>query len=79
MTPDGEQIITAGDDGTARIWNRRNGQHLRTPIGHFGLILAVAVTPTARRSSPPAATCASGTGATSTAPPSPATAGRSGR
>ncbi|MGH8908977.1 MAG: WD40 repeat domain-containing protein [Egibacteraceae bacterium] len=41
VTPDGTEIITAGTDGTASIWDRRSGQHLRTPTGHFGPIWAV--------------------------------------
>ena len=28
VTPDGTQIITAGTDGTARIWDRASGQQV---------------------------------------------------
>jgi hypothetical protein len=45
VTPDGDEIVTAGDDGTARVWDRRSGQHRATLSGHTGWIRAVAVTP----------------------------------
>ena len=46
VTPDGTQIITAGDDGTARIWDRASGQQVGPALtGHTGSVLAVAVTP----------------------------------
>jgi WD40 repeat protein len=46
VTPDGTQIITAGDDGTARIWDRASGQQVGPALtGHTGYVRAVAVTP----------------------------------
>ena len=46
VTPDGTQIITAGVDGTARIWDRASGQQVGPALtGHTGYVRAVAVTP----------------------------------
>lgn len=45
LTPDGEEIIAAGDHGTARVWNRRSGEQRTTLTGHPGWVLGVAVTP----------------------------------
>ncbi len=46
VTPDGTQIVTGGDDGTARIWDRASGQQVGAPLtGHTGRVFAVAVTP----------------------------------
>ena len=45
VTPDGEEIITASDDGTARVWNRRSGEQRATLTGHTGPVWGVAVTP----------------------------------
>jgi WD40 repeat protein len=36
VAPDGEDIVTAGADGTARIWDRRSGQHRATLTGLTG-------------------------------------------
>jgi WD40 repeat protein len=41
VTPDGEEIITAGKDGTARIWNRRTGEQRATLTGHTDPVVAV--------------------------------------
>jgi len=45
VTPDGRQIVTGGDDGTARLWDRTSGQLQTTLTGHTGWVWAVAVTP----------------------------------
>ena len=46
VTPDGTQIITAGDDGIARIWDRASGQQVGPALtGHTRPVFAVAVTP----------------------------------
>jgi WD40 repeat protein len=45
VTPDGEEIITAGNDGTARAWNRRSGEQCTTLTAHTDWVRAVAVTP----------------------------------
>src|SRR5450759_523497 len=33
VTPDGRQIVTGGDDGTARLWDRTSGQLQTTLTG----------------------------------------------
>jgi WD40 repeat protein len=37
VTPDGEEVITTGDDGTIRVWNRRRGRQVHgTQLGGIG-------------------------------------------
>ncbi|MDP6505833.1 MAG: serine/threonine-protein kinase, partial [Planctomycetota bacterium] len=38
FSPKGEQILTAGFDGTARLWNVRTGKVIRTLKGHRGAV-----------------------------------------
>ncbi|MDT3438727.1 P-loop NTPase fold protein [Pseudofrankia sp. BMG5.37] len=45
VTPDGRQIITGGDDGAVRLWDRESGAVQGVLTGHTGQVLAVAVTP----------------------------------
>jgi WD40 repeat protein len=46
LLPDGETIISGGDDGTVRIWNARTGTQSGTlSPGHKGPILALALSP----------------------------------
>ncbi|MGF7237113.1 MAG: WD40 repeat domain-containing protein, partial [Frankia sp.] len=49
VTPDGRQIITGGDDGTARVWDRATGQLQIILTGHSGRVRSVAVTPDGRQ------------------------------
>jgi hypothetical protein len=34
VTPDGQEIVTGGDDGTARVWDRATGQQRVSMSGH---------------------------------------------
>jgi len=45
ITPDGEELVTAGEDRTARIRDRRTREIRTTLTGHMGTVYAVAVTP----------------------------------
>jgi WD40 repeat protein len=36
FSSDGQLVVTGGEDGTARIWDRANGRLLRTLAGHDG-------------------------------------------
>src|SRR5262249_37185499 len=45
VTPDGEEIITAGEDRTAWVWNRRTAENRTTLTGHTSRVWSVAVTP----------------------------------
>jgi WD40 repeat protein len=48
-SPDGSRVITAGDDGAARVWDAASGQLLLTLTGHYGLIYSVAFSPDGKR------------------------------
>lgn len=47
VTPDGQTIVTGGDDGTVRFWSAKDGKPQGAAIltGHAGAVLAVAVSP----------------------------------
>jgi WD40 repeat protein len=45
FSPDGSQIVTAGDDNSARIWNRTSGQLLANLQGHTERIAEAAFSP----------------------------------
>jgi WD40 repeat protein len=49
VTPDGQMILTGGDDATVRLWNPHDGS-LRGSLatGHTGPILSLAVSPDAK-------------------------------
>jgi hypothetical protein len=42
VSPDGKLVVTAGVDGTARLWDPANGKQLRVLKGHEGRVTAVA-------------------------------------
>ncbi|MFN2506613.1 MAG: DUF4365 domain-containing protein [Acidimicrobiales bacterium] len=45
VTRNGEEVVSAGDDGTVRIWNRDSGEQLAALKCHVGWVWALAVTP----------------------------------
>jgi WD40 repeat protein/tetratricopeptide (TPR) repeat protein len=49
FSPDGEAIVTAGADRTARVWNARTGQVLAGPLVHQDLIELAFFTADGRR------------------------------
>lgn len=49
VAADGETAVSAGDDGTLRVWNLRTGSLLRTLEGPTAALLCLAVTPDLRR------------------------------
>ena len=46
---DGQRILTAGDDHTARAWNAANGQLVAKLEGHTAEVLQAAFSPDGRR------------------------------
>jgi WD40 repeat protein len=48
FSPDGKTFVTAGSDGTARLWDTATGQPLGTPWRHQDTIMAVAFGPDGR-------------------------------
>lgn len=44
VVPDGKRVISAGDDGTLRVWRFDTGEEERTMIAHAGRVRAVSVT-----------------------------------
>jgi len=50
ISPDGKRILTASDDGSARLWDAATGKPIGEPlIGHNGSVLSVAFSPDGRR------------------------------
>jgi WD40 repeat protein len=47
--PDGQQIASAGEDGTVKLWQTDQGKLLKTLQGHEGMVKAVAFSPTGRK------------------------------
>ena len=49
VTPDGNRLISGGDDQTVRVWDLASGRLQHTLHGHTDSVRAVAVTPDGRR------------------------------
>lgn len=49
FSPDGQQIVTTSNDGTARLWNPHNGQPLVKLKGHTGAVYRAAFSPNGQR------------------------------
>jgi WD40 repeat protein/serine/threonine protein kinase len=47
-TPDGRRLVTAGEDGSVRVWDSASGRELFTLKGHSQNVRSVAVTPDGR-------------------------------
>ncbi len=44
-SPDGERIVTASEDGTAKVWDAESGEELLTLSGHTGSVTSAAYSP----------------------------------
>ena len=48
-SPDGQRIVTASSDYTAKVWQAKTGQELFTLKGHNGWVWSVAYSPDGQR------------------------------
>jgi WD40 repeat protein len=49
FSPDGQRVVTASPDGTARIWDASTHQELAKLEGHFGWVWSAAFSPDGQR------------------------------
>jgi WD40 repeat protein len=49
FSPDGERIVTASDDHTARLWDATSGQEIITLRGHEDIVRSASFSPDAGR------------------------------
>ncbi len=49
ITPNGQQVVSAGEDRSAKVWDLESGVELHTLRGHNGLVKAAVVTPDGRQ------------------------------
>jgi WD40 repeat protein len=49
FSPNGTQIVSAGGDGTVKLWDARTGEHVHTFAGHDDVVKSVAFSPDGRR------------------------------
>jgi len=49
FSPDGQRVLTAGTDGTARLWDAASGQLLATLVAHTDAVFTAAFSPDGRR------------------------------
>ncbi len=49
FSPDGRLVVSAGADGSLRLWNAKTGKELKRLDGHSGRVWAVAFAPDGRR------------------------------
>ena len=45
FSPDGELVVTASDDGTAKLWSGTSGECLRSLEGHGDEVMSAAFSP----------------------------------
>lgn len=46
FSPNGEQLVSASEDHTVKIWDSHTGQCLKTFRGHIDEVLTLAISPT---------------------------------
>jgi WD40 repeat protein/serine/threonine protein kinase/tetratricopeptide (TPR) repeat protein len=49
FSPDGRRIVTASDDGTARVWDAQNGQPITVPLQHGHKVTSAQFSPDGKR------------------------------
>jgi serine/threonine protein kinase len=48
-SPDGKRLLSAGEDGTLRLWDAGDGKPVRTLTGHAGAVTAAVFSPDGKR------------------------------